>query len=289
MIKVNALKKFDTCIVAEIGINHNGDLEEAKRLIDIAKEAGCDVVKFQKRNPEVSVPDDQKYLMKETPWGNMRYLYYKNRIEFDKEEYDELNAYCRTVGIDWTASVWDVDSAEFMVGYNVPFIKIPSAKLTDDNLIKSCFNNFSKIIISTGMSSKQEIDHAVSIVRKIRKSHGLQLAGLLHCNSSYPAPISELNLSAITTLKRRYPDFQIGYSSHENSINTAISAIYLGATMIEKHITLDKTAWGTDQAISLEPDELKTFVRSIRELEEAYGDGELGITPSEIPFKEKLR
>lgn len=283
------MKKFDTCIVAEIGINHNGDLEEAKRLIDIAKEAGCDVVKFQKRNPEVSVPDDQKYLMKETPWGNMRYLYYKNRIEFDKKEYDELNAYCRAVGIDWTASVWDLDSVEFMLNYEVPYIKIPSAKLTDDELIKGCFTYFNKVILSTGMSTEEEIKHAVDLIRSIRKPHGLQKSGLLHCTSAYPAPIKEINLSAIKTLKQYYRDFEIGYSSHEIDLTTAIAAVYLGATMIEKHITLDKTSWGTDQAMSLEPEELKAFVKGIRVLEEAYGDGKLGITDSEYPAKEKLR
>lgn len=289
MIKANALKKFDTYIIAEIGINHNGNLDNAKKLIDIAKEAGCNAVKFQKRNPEVSIPEDQKYLFKETPWGRMRYIYYKNRIEFEKEEYQELNTYCNIVGIDWTASVWDLDSVEFMRLYQVPFIKIPSAKLTDDDLIISCLENFSNIIISTGMSTRKEIDHAVSIVRRLKKPHGLQTVSLLHCVSSYPAPVSELNLSAISTLKKRYPDFEIGYSSHETSLNTASAAIYLGASIIEKHITLDKTSWGTDQAISLDPLELKTFVRNIRELEEAYGEGKLELTQSELIAKEKLR
>jgi N-acetylneuraminate synthase len=289
VIKVRELKKFDTYIIAEIGINHNGDLDVAKKLIEVAKEAGCDMVKFQKRNPEVSIPEDQKFLFKDTPWGRMRYLYYKNRIEFEEEEYNELNAHCSILGIDWTASVWDLDSVEFMRKYQVPFIKIPSAKLTDDDLIKACLDNFWKIIISTGMSSREEIDHAVSIVRKFRKPHGLQTAGLLHCTSSYPAPTNELNLSAINTLKKRYPDFEIGYSSHETSLNTASAAVYLGASIIEKHITLDKSSWGTDQALSLEPQELKTFVKNIRELEEAYGEGKLEMTQSELIAKEKLR
>lgn len=289
MIKVRELKKFDTYIIAEIGINHNGDLDIAKRLIDAAKDAGCNAVKFQKRNPEVSIPEDQKFLFKDTPWGGMRYLHYKNRIEFEREEYDEINTYCNIVGIDWTASVWDTDSVQFMRQYSVPFIKVPSAKLTDDTLIRACFANFYKVIISTGMSTSSEIDHAAFLIRKIIKPHKLQEAGLLHCLSTYPAPTNELNLSAISTLKKRYPDFEIGYSSHETNLNTASAAIYLGASIIEKHITLDKTSWGTDQAISLEPHELKTFVRNIRELEEAYGEGKLELTQSELIAKEKLR
>lgn len=289
MIKVDELKKSRTTIVAEIGINHNGNLEIAKQLIDVAKAAGCDLVKFQKRNPSVSIPEDQKYLFKDTPWGKMRYLHYKNRIEFEKEEYDELNVHCKLAGIPWTASVWDIDSVNFMKNFEFPFIKIPSAKLTDDNLIKACFENLWTVILSTGMSTQEEIDHAVNIVRSVRKPHGLQKAGLLHCNSSYPAPIEEINLSAISTLKHKYPDFEIGYSSHEVNSKTPLAAVALGATIIEKHITLDKTAWGSDHLSSLEPDELKSFVKDIRELEVALGDGELGITPSEIPFKEKLR
>ena len=289
MIKAEELKKFDTYIIAEIGINHNGSLEIAKQLIDVAKAAGCNAVKFQKRNPDISVPEKQKSIFKDTPWGQMTYIMYKHKMEFGKEEYDEIDRYCKERSIEWSASVWDLDSVEFMKKYDVPFIKIPSAKLTEDTLIKACVDNFSKIIISTGMSSFSEIHHAVTRARLYRGDKGTQSLALLHCNSSYPAPLTELNLSAIGSLKKMYSDFEIGYSGHEFRLGTTVAAVYLGASIIERHITLDRTMWGTDQLSSVEPQGLIKLVKGIRELEESYGDGRLRITPSEIPFKRKLR
>ncbi len=283
------MKKFDTYIIAEIGINHNGSLKNAKELIEIAKSSGCNAVKFQKRNPDNCVPEDQKYLLKETPWGPMTYIDYKHRMEFGKEEYDEIDKYCKEKKIDWSASVWDLDSVEFMKSYDVPFIKIPSAKLTDDSLIKASIANFPRIILSTGMSSFQEINHAVNTARIAKGHKGKQSLALLHCNSSYPAPLNELNLAGILELKTFFNDFEIGYSGHEFRLIPTVASIYLGATIIERHITLDRSMWGTDQLCSIEPQGLIKLVKGIRELEEAYGERELRVTPSELPFKEKLR
>lgn len=289
MIKVDELKKFDTYIIAEIGINHNGSLEIAKQLIDVAKAAGCNAVKFQKRNPDISVPELQKSVLKDTPWGKMTYLEYKHKMEFGEEEYDEIDRYCKEREIDWSASVWDLDSVEFIKKYDVPFIKIPSAKLTDDNLIKACVDNFSRIIMSTGMSTSKEINHAANRARMAKGDKGTQSLALLHCNSSYPAPLNELNLASIQELKLMFSDFEIGYSGHEFRLGTTVATVYLGATIIERHITLDRTMWGTDQLSSVEPQGLIKLVKGIRELEESYGEKDLGVTPSEVPFKEKLR
>ena len=188
-------------IIAEIGINHNGDIKIAKELIDIAKVAGCDVVKFQKRNPDICVPEHQKSVMRDTPWGRMTYLEYKYKVEFGKKEYDEINEYCNSRNIDWTASPWDLDSLDFLNTYDVPFIKIPSALLTDLELIKKTTETGKKIIISTGMSTLDEIDSAVSTIKNVNANAEFSI---LHCNSSYPAPNNELNLRCIETLKNRY-------------------------------------------------------------------------------------
>ena len=189
-----------TYIIAEIGINHQGDINIAKRLIDIAAAAGCDAVKFQKRNPDVCVPEAQKNKPRSWQGVDMTYLEYKYKVEFGKEEYDEIDRYCKQQGIDWSASPWDTDSVEFLSQYNIPFIKLPSAWLTNDKLLAACVEKFPKVIFSTGMSTEEEIDHAVDTLRtaqaKYKKKHPI---GLLHCNSTYPAPVNELNLSAIKT------------------------------------------------------------------------------------------
>ena len=289
MIKVKELKKFDTYIIAEIGINHNGSLETAKKLIDVAKSAGCNAVKFQKRNPDVAVPEEQKLLPKDTPWGEMSYIEYKHRIEFGKEEYDEIDRYCKERKIHWSASVWDLDSVEFMKNYDVPFIKIPSAKITDDELIAASVRTFPKVIISTGMSTYDEIVRAANIARGTQGQVGDKSVALLHCNSSYPAPLNELNLASIQELKMMFPNFEIGYSGHEFRLVPTVASIYLGATILERHITLDRSMWGTDQLCSIEPQGLIKLVKGVRELEESYGDRQLGVTPSEVPFIKKLR
>jgi N-acetylneuraminate synthase len=279
-----------TYIIAEIGINHNGDLDIAKRLIDIAALSGCDAVKFQKRNPDVCVPEHQKRIMRETPWGTMTYLDYKYRVEFGKEEYDQIDEYCKQKGIAWSASPWDMDSLEFLNQYDIPFIKVPSAMLTNDGLLEGCVATGKKVIFSTGMSTQEEINHAVEVLRNAKVKYNNQHEiGLLHCNSTYPAPINELNLSGIKTLSEVYSDFEIGYSGHEFRLGTSVAAVYLGASIIERHITLDRTMWGTDHMASVEPQGLIKLVKGIRELEEAYGDGVIRVTESEIPVRNKLR
>lgn len=272
-----------TYIIAEIGINHNGDLDIAKRLIDIAALSGCDAVKFQKRNPDVCVPEHQKNVIRDTPWGTMTYLEYKYRVEFEKAEYDEIDSYCKEKGIAWSASPWDLDSLEFLNQYDLPFIKLPSAMLTNDPLVELCAKSGKKVILSTGMSTEEEIDIAVETIRKHTDNFAI-----LHCNSTYPAPLNELNLSTIKTLKDKY-NCEVGYSGHEFRIGTTVSSVYLGATIIERHITLDRTMWGTDHLSSVEPQGLIKLVKGIRELEEAFGDGTIQVTESEKIIRNKLR
>ena len=231
--------KKEIYIIAEIGINHNGDMSIAKKLIDIAKVAGCDVVKFQ-RNPDVCVPEHQKTIMRDTPWGRMTYLDYKYKVEFNQNQYDEIDIYCKEKDIKWSASPWDLDSLDFLNQYDIPFIKIPSALLTDLELIKESVKTGKKIIISTGMSTIEEIDSAVNTIKKVNAEAKY---AILHCNSTYPAPNDELNLNCIKTLKDKY-NCEVGYSGHEFGLTTTIASVCLGATIIERHITLDRTMWG---------------------------------------------
>jgi len=272
-------------IIAEIGINHNGSLEIAKQLIDIAKVAGCDVVKFQKRNPDVCVPEHQKKIMRDTPWGRMSYLDYKYKVEFDKSDYDEIDLYCKSKGINWSASPWDIDSLNFLNEYNIPFIKIPSALLTDLELIKESAKSNKELIISTGMSTLEEVDNAVQTIKDVNSNCQYSI---LHCNSSYPAPIEDLNLKCINTLQKRY-QCRVGYSGHEFGLTTTIASICMGASIIERHITLDRTMWGTDQMCSVEPQRLIKLVRGIKELNLALGNGEKKVTANEIEIRKKLR
>jgi len=219
--------------------------------------------------------------MRDTPWGRMTYLDYKHKIEFGKEEYDEIDRYCKERGIRWSASPWDLDSLKFLRGYDIPYIKIPSALLTDDDLLQHCRYSGKRIILSTGMSTISEIDKAVETI------HNCDYA-LLHCNSTYPAPNEDLNLNCIKMLKDRY-NCEVGYSGHEFGLSTTIASVCLGATIIERHITLDRTTWGTDQMCSVEPQGLIKLVRGIRELEDALGDGVKQITEKEKIIREKLR
>ncbi len=272
-----------TYIIAEIGINHNGSIDTAKRLIDIAALSGCDAVKFQKRNPDVCVPEHQKNIPRDTPWGTMSYLDYKYRMEFGKEEYDIIDEYCKTKDIAWSASPWDMDSLAFLEQYDIPFIKMPSAMLTHEELMRGCARTGKKVIFSTGMSTIEEIDKAVEWVRE----EDCEFA-LLHCNSTYPAPLEELNLQCIKTLRDRY-NCEVGYSGHEFRLGTTVSSVYLGATIVERHITLDRTMWGSDHLASLEPQGLIKLVKGIRELEIALGDGVKKLYDGEMPAREKLR
>ena len=268
-------------IIADIGINHNGSVESAKRLINIADFAGCDCVKFQKRNPDISVPESQKGILRDTPWGRISYLDYKKKIEFGNAEYNTIANHCKAIGMDWSASVWDIDSLDFLLGYEVPFIKIPSAQLTNHSLLKACRSSGKKIVLSTGMSTLEEIDEAVALLQ------GIPLT-LLHCNSSYPAKVEDLNLACIGTLRNRY-GCAVGYSGHEYRTGPTVSTVYLGASVIERHITLDRLSWGTDQMASVEPEGLITMVRAIRDLEAALGDGNKIVTEPEKAIRVKLR
>ena len=270
-----------TYIIGEIGINHNGDTEKAKELIDVAHEAGCDAVKFQKRNPDVCVPEEQKEVMRDTPWGTMKYIDYKHHVEFGWEEYEEIDAYCAEKGIHWFASCWDKDSIEFIESFDPVAYKVASASLTDDQLIREMDAKGRPMVASTGMSTMREIEHAVSLLDTDR----LLVA---HCTSTYPCDPEELNLRMIETLDEKL-DVPIGYSGHEVGLQTTCAAVALGACFVERHITLDRAMWGSDQSASVEPQGLKRLVRDIRIIEKAIGDGEKKVYESEIPIREKLR
>tara|TARA_R100000152_G_C6779069_1_gene210320 strand:+ start:955 stop:1788 length:834 start_codon:yes stop_codon:yes gene_type:complete len=272
-----------TYIIAEIGINHNGSLDVAKKLIDVASVAGCDAVKFQKRNPDVCVPEHQKGVMRETPWGTMTYLDYKYKVEFEKDEYDEIDRYCKAQNIEWSASPWDLDSLKFLEQYDLSFIKMPSAMMTNEELMRAAARTGKRIIFSAGMSTLEETDKAVQWMREESADFAL-----LHCNSAYPAPLEDLNLSCIKTLSDRY-GCEVGYSGHEFRLGTTVAAVYLGASILERHITLDRTMWGSDHLASVEPQGLIKLVRGVRELEIAYGDGVKRVTDGELPSRKKLR
>ena len=268
-------------VIAEIGINHNGSLEDALKLMKVASEAGCNAVKFQKREPDVCVPESQKNVLRETPWGEMTYLAYRKRVEFGKEQYSEIDRFASVLGIDWFASPWDVPSVDFLASYRIPFIKIASACLTDDELLKRTADTRIPVILSTGMSTLEQIDHAVSML-------DTKSLTLMATTSSYPMDPAEANLKTIRTLKDRY-GVPVGYSGHETGLQISIAAAALGAVAIERHITLDRTNWGSDQAASLEPQGLAHLVRDIRIVESAMGDGIKKVWESEIAPMKKLR
>lgn len=269
-------------IVGEIGLNHNGDINIAKKLIDVVVEAGCDAVKFQKRTPEKCVPRDQWDIERETPWGCMAYIDYRHRIEFSEDEYAQIDCYCKEKNIIWFASCWDEESIDFIGQFDPPCYKIPSAGLTDKGLLLYARAQKKPIIVSTGMSTMEQINKAVEIL-------GQDNLVILHCVATYPAKPEELNLSAIQTLKREFPHIPIGYSGHEVRLSPSVMAAVLGANVIERHITLDHTMWGTDQAASMEPRGIQLLVRDIRIWEIAKGDGIKRVLPSEIPIMKKLR
>ncbi len=271
-----------TNVIAEIGINHNGSLDLAKRLIDAANIAGCDYVKFQKREPDICVPEAQKDKLRETPWGTIKYIDYKKRIEFGKEEYDEIDRYCKDQGIKWFASVWDLASTDFMASYT-DVGKIPSALITDLELLKYAREKFNFLIISTGMSTEDEIEEAVRVGKP---------DVIMHTNSSYPSAYEELNLNYIKHLRKKYPDAAIGYSGHEYGLVTTFAAVTLGANWIERHVTLDRTMWGSDQASSVDPVGTIKLLRGIRILEQSLGPEEQTeriLFPSELSKRKSLR
>jgi len=270
-------------VTAEIGINHNGDIEIAKNLIEIAKSAGCDAVKFQKRTVEKVYSKSILDSPRESPWGKTT-RDQKLGLEFGKKEYDEINQHCLLYGIDWFASSWDLDSQSFLCQYDLKYNKIASAMLTNSELLKTVAKEKKHTFISTGMSTMEEIGDAVNIFRE----HNCPFE-LMHANSSYPMKIEEANLLCIPMLKKEF-GCNVGYSGHEiGAYRVSLIAVTLGATSLERHITSDRTMYGSDQAASLEPAGLERMVRDIQGVEAIMGDGEKRVWDSEIPVKKKLR
>ena len=268
-------------IVAEIGINHNGDLNVAKKLIDAAALAGCDAVKFQKRTPELCVPLEQRNLMRETPWGMISYMEYRERVELGFKEYSEIDAYCRTKGIFWFASPWDIPSVDFLEQFNPVCHKIASAAVTDTEMLKHVAATKRPVILSTGMSTLDQIRAAVALLDPKKLI-------ITQATSTYPCKTDELNLRAIETLRQEF-GVPIGYSGHEVGLQTTCAAVVLGACLVERHITLDRAMWGSDHAASVEPSGFMRLVRDIRVIEAALGDGKKRVYDSELPGMKKLR
>lgn len=269
-------------VIGEIGLNHNGDVEIAKRLIDVAAEAGADAVKFQKRTPEIATPEHMRDTLRETPWGTMTYLEYRHRVEFDADQYADIGAYAASRGLHWFASPWDTPSVDVLESLDVVAHKIASASLTDLELLDYVAQTGKPVILSTGMSTLEEIDRAVDTL-------GTGNLVLLHATSTYPMPPEEANLLTIASLRDRYPGVPIGYSGHERGLQISLAAVALGARVIERHITLDRTMWGSDHAASLEPQGFEHLVRDIRIIETALGDGVKRVFPGELAPKAKLR
>ncbi len=268
-------------VIAEIGINHNGDLDIAKKLIDVAADAGCQAVKFQKRTPDISTPENQKNVERETPWGTMTYLEYKKRIEFEDDEYSQIARYSAEKGLDWFASPWDIPSVDFLERHGVVAHKIASASVTDIPLLEALKATGKPLILSTGMSTMDEIDAAVETV-------GTENLVLMHATSTYPLDPAEANLRMIHTLRERF-GVPVGYSGHETGLQVSLAAVGLGADALERHITLDRAMWGTDHGASLEPTGLTRLVRDVRVIEDALGDGVKKVYPSEEGPRAKLR
>ena len=269
-------------VIAEIGLNHNGDVEIAKQLIDVAADAGANAVKFQKRTPEISTPQHMRDQPRETPWGMMTYLEYRYRVEFDREQYIEIGDHATLRGIDWFASPWDVPSVDFLDDLNVVAHKVASASLTDLELLERLAASGGTVILSTGMSTLEQIDRAIAVL-------GTERLVLMHATSTYPLPPEEANLRAMTTLAERYPEVPIGYSGHERGLQISLAAVAMGARVVERNITLDRTMWGSDHAASLEPRGLRQLVRDIRIIEQALGDGVKRVFPCELAPMAKLR
>ncbi|MFH0736302.1 MAG: N-acetylneuraminate synthase family protein [bacterium] len=271
-----------TYIIAEIGINHNGSMENVKKLIDGAVFAGCDAVKFQKRTPELCVPKEQWDILRDTPWGRITYLEYRHKVELGYGEFYEIDLYCKQKGIDWFASCWDEESVDFINQFQPIAFKVASASLTDISLLKKHKSLNKPIFISTGMSEIEEIDKAVAIL-------GEKDLLIAQSTSTYPCSLEELNINTILTYKTRYPNYPIGYSGHETGLAPTYAAVALGANFIERHITLDRAMWGTDQASSVEVLGLFRLVKDIRDIEKSLGDGIKRIYKSELSSKIKLR
>ena len=269
-------------IIAEIGINHNGSVELAKKLIDGAHFAGCDAVKFQKRTPEICTPRDQWDIERDTPWGRMKYIDYRYKVEFGLEQYAEIDTYCRQKGIHWFVSPWDEIAVDFIQAFDPIMIKLASATITDLNLLARIKQLHKPVMLSTGMSSITEIEQAISFV-------GTDNLLLAQSTSTYPSAVSELNLMVIRSFYEKYPNVPIGYSGHETGLAPTLAAVALGASFIERHVTMDRAMWGTDQAASVEIGGMFRLVKDIRDIEKALGDGQKRVYDSEKPSQKKLR
>lgn len=269
-------------VIAEIGINHNGSLDLARKLIDGAYLAGADAVKFQKRTPEVCVPREQWDLERETPWGRMTYIEYRRRMEFGIREFVAIDRHCRERGILWFASCWDEESVDFIKRFDPPCYKIASACLTDHDLLRKTRATGEPVILSTGMSTQEEIDAAVDVL-------GRDDLLIAHATSTYPCAPADLNLRMIPALERRFPECPVGYSGHETGLAPTWAAVSLGATFVERHITLDRALWGSDQAASVEIGGFLRLVANIRDIEKSLGDGVKRVYKDELKQIEKLR
>ena len=270
-------------LIGEIGINHNGDLQITKKLIDAVSACSWDCAKFQKRDPDVCVPDHQKDVLRDTPWGRIKYIDYKHKVEFQKQQYDYIDQYCKLKPVDWSASVWDLNSLEFLMQYELPFIKIPSAMTTNETLVAETAKTGRPIIMSTGMCELNEVDDAVNNVLKYNNN-----LVLMHTNSNYPTPKEEINLNLIPFLRERY-DCPVGYSGHEEDLEPTVIAVALGATVVERHITLSHDMWGTDQKSSLEVMAMDILHKRVKDVNTILGSATKTVTESEIPIRKKLR
>jgi len=270
-----------TYIIAEIGINHNGNLKITKEMIQAARKSGADAVKFQKRTPDLCVPPDQKAKMRETPWGYISYLDYREKVEFGEKDYAEIDRFCKELGIDWFASAWDIPSVDFLEKFEPAAFKVPSAALTDLELLKHMRGTGRPVIASTGMSTMEQIRAAV-------KTIGKENLLITHCTSAYPCPPEELNLRMIPKLKAEF-DVPVGYSGHEVGLIPSVVAVGMGAVLVERHFTLDRAMWGSDQAASVEPVGFTRLVKYIRTTELSLGDGEKRVYDSELSSLKKLR
>lgn len=269
-------------IIAEIGINHNGQLSMAKELIKVAKDSGCDAVKFQKRTIELVYTKELLDSYRESPWGTTQRAQ-KEALEFNERDYREIDQYCKELGIEWFASAWDIESQIFLRKFNCNYNKVASAMLVYDKLLKMIAEERKHTFISTGMSNLEEIDRAV----KIFKDHNCPFE-LMHCMSTYPMEDEDANLHCINTLRERY-GVNVGYSGHEVGLSISYAAAALGISSLERHITLDRAMYGSDQSASLEPPALKNLVGAVRKIEKAMGDGRIGVHPKELPISKKLR
>ncbi|MEI3844451.1 MULTISPECIES: N-acetylneuraminate synthase family protein [unclassified Microbacterium] len=269
-------------VIAEIGLNHNGDVELAKKLIDVAAAAGADAVKFQKRTPEIATPEHMRDTLRETPWGTMTYLDYRRRVEFGRDEYIEIGDHATLAGLHWFASPWDVPSVRFLEELGVVAHKVASASLTDLELLAALRDTGKPVILSTGMSTIPQIDRALEML-------GTDRLILMHATSTYPMEPEEANLKVIPALRDRYAGVPVGYSGHERGLQISLAAVALGAVAVERHITLDRAMWGSDHAASLEPTGLERLVRDIRVIETALGDGVKRVFPGEHAPMAKLR